>query len=951
MLNSKKKQKKNNENEETYPNSYLNTYPNNEADDTPDLLDERESKAKPASAFDKILSSVKESVEAKVNRLKSSKIVDELNFDKPIQAGSAEEQTFVKRIVNGLIETTDGSFVRIQEVSPILFSLLADSDKTEIVNNYAAWLRICPMTVQIKTISRRANPRRHIAEVMHDLENEKSPKVRRMGENYIDFVSDASRTMAKTRRWFVIFRYTGIEKDIWAIYSELDSAAATLMAILDMCGNTFPSTDDIDASRNTMEILYLLFNRKAYIDEPFSARYARVKRDIYAESKRNDPFAPIPNIAISRALAPHGLNFTRPDYYIQDGLYCGTFAIKGASYPSEVHAGWTAWLYNMTQDCDIDIFLQKQEGMSERVGSRVRNNKSKFRDTADTQRDFYDLNSSINSGYFILESLANGQQFFYVSILLTITAETEKKFYSTKAELQKAFSARMMQLSYLKYMQQAAYRSVLPFARLDPDIASKARRNMMTMAVASMYPFNQFEMTSDSGIFLGINRANGSLCIVDLFNKRQLFNSNVLLLGPTGYGKTFTTQTITLRSRMRGMNVIIIAPMKGFEYARACREVGGEFIQITPESRNCINIMEIRDTGSENMELLYGMDTGSLLTNKVQTLLVFLELLKGGLTIEEEHLCEEAIIKTYTDFGFTYDNNSLYLDRERTEKRTMPIIGDLYERISAYKQLRNVSSLLERYVTGSARMWNGQTNVDLDNPYVVLDLSNLKGPLLPVGYFIATDFVNDRVRRDVTERKMVVFDEVWNMIGSGASRKTAQYVLEIIKTIRGYGGSAMVATQGLADFEALDNGAYGREIINNCAVKILLGIPEYKHEAEKVIEAFSLTPAEAKSITLGNKRDKKGNGLLILAGSKIEINVAASELEHKLITTNSDELKQIAIEKKEQARKKEIERLAGESKGDPEKEFEEDPKREETYPNIYPNTYPNNLPTDTKEVG
>ena len=127
---------------------------------------------KKESAFSRMLSSVRSSIDQKVRRLKSNKALDELTFEKPIKAGSAEEMTYVKRIVNGIIETTDGSFVKIQEVNPILFSLLSDPEKTEIVTTYASWLRVAPMTVQIKTISRRANPAKHIAEVRHDLERE-----------------------------------------------------------------------------------------------------------------------------------------------------------------------------------------------------------------------------------------------------------------------------------------------------------------------------------------------------------------------------------------------------------------------------------------------------------------------------------------------------------------------------------------------------------------------------------------------------------------------------------------------------------------------------------------------------------------------------------------------------------------------------------------------------------
>ena len=37
-----------------------------------------------------------------------------------------------------------------------------------------------------------------------------------------------------------------------------------------------------------------------------------------------------------------------------------------------------------------------------------------------------------------------------------------------------------------------------------------------------------------------------------------------------------------------------MAPLKGHEFHRACSNIGGEFIQISPASQNCINVMAIR---------------------------------------------------------------------------------------------------------------------------------------------------------------------------------------------------------------------------------------------------------------------------------------------------------------------------------------------------------------------
>ena len=117
---------------------------------------------------------------------------------------------------------------------------------------------------------------------------------------------------------------------------------------------------------------------------------------------------------------------------------------------------------------------------------------------------------------------------------------------------------------------------------IDPGLEKKSRRNVLTSGAASTYPFCSFEMSDDNGVLLGVNRNNNSLCIVDLFNSKVHKNANLVLLGTSGAGKTFTMQLLALRMRMRGIQSFIVAPIKGHEFRRACNHIGGEFIKIAP---------------------------------------------------------------------------------------------------------------------------------------------------------------------------------------------------------------------------------------------------------------------------------------------------------------------------------------------------------------------------------
>lgn len=419
-----------------------------------------------------------------------------------------------------------------------------------------------------------------------------------------------------------------------------------------------------------------------------------------------------------------------------------------------------------------------------------------------------------------------------------------------------------------------------------------------TRSGGSKCPYS-FEMSDDTGVLLGINRHNNSLCIVDLFNTKKNKNANLNLLGTSGAGKTFTMQLLALRMRMRGIQCFILAPIKGHEFRRACKKIGGEFIKIAPGSPHCINIMEIRHTISPEMELIDEIDYSemdSMLARKIQQLMTFFSLLIPDMSNEEEQMLDEALIQTYAKFGITHDNDSLYIDRSVSppKMKKMPIIGDLHKELLENPMTKRIAIIISRFVTGSAQSFNQQTNVDLSNKYIVLDLSELKGKLLPVGMFIALDYVWDTVKADRTKKKAIMIDEIWQLIGASSNRMAAEFCLTIFKTIRGFGGAAVSATQDLSDFFGLEDGKYGRAIINNSKNKIILNLEP--DEAKYVQEVLKLTKTEIRSVT----RFERGEALVCSNNNKVPVVIKASKEEQEMITTDRAELEALLKERQQE---------------------------------------------------
>lgn len=824
---------------------------------------------------------------------------------KPEKLSFTQDFIPIKNLEHGIIETTDGRYIKILEIEPINFMLRSEEEQYEIICSFASWLKISPVHLQFKSITRKADSDKHIAMLRKETETEESEQCKKLSEGYIRLIKDVGSREALTRRFFLIFRYEELRRnensDYGQICSTLLTAEQNARAYFMQCGNNILQPRDPDEA--TAEILYMFFNRRSCVEEPFHSRVDRIVLDTMAAKNKVIGIDPVPHIRMAHFIAPRGIDLTHRNYIIMDGLYYSFLYIKGNGYPNKVRAGWMSSLINAGEGIDVDVFLRRENRSKtiDKVAQRIRLNRTKLKSMQDTSTDYEELAGSIQAGYFIKQGIANyNEDLFYMSVFVTVSARTYEELMWRKQQMTDMLKSMDMYVSDCSFQQEDALRTVMPFLQISLKLEKKSKRNVLTSGAASTYMFTSFEMSDDTGVLLGINRHNNSLCIVDLFDTKKNKNANLNLLGTSGAGKTFTMQLLALRMRMRGIQCYIIAPIKGHEFRRACNRIGGQFIKIAPGSPHCINIMEIRHTISPEMELIDELDYSemdSLLAQKIQQLMIFFSLLIPDMTNEEEQMLDEALIRTYGKFGITHDNDSVYADRNAVppKMKTMPILGDLHEELQKNEMTKRIAVIVSRFVTGSAQSFNQQTNVDLSNKYIVLDLSELKGKLLPVGMMIALDYVWDKIKSDRTKKKAIMIDEIWQLIGAGSNRMAAEFCLEIFKVIRGFGGAAISATQDLSDFFGLEDGRYGRAIINNSKNKIILNLEP--DEAEFVRDTLKLTKTEIRSIT----RFERGEALICSNNSKVPVIIKASKEEQEMITTDRAELEAILKERQQEA--------------------------------------------------
>ena len=459
---------------------------------------------------------------------------------------SAQSFLPIRDIRNGIVETTDGHYLKILEIEPINFALRSSEEQFNIISSFASWLKISPVCLQCKTITRRADSDKHIALVKEELAQEENPQCRALGEDYLRLIQDVGSREALTRRFFLIFQYEAVGRDdgdYAKIYGALQGAEQTARAFFLQCGNGIVQPSNPDEA--TAEILYQIFNRRSCQTEPFQTRVDRVVLDTMAAQGLTLGLDPVPEIPVVEFLVPRGIDFTHYNHIILDGRYYSILYIRRNGYPSRVRAGWMSALINAGEGIDIDIHLRRgnRSRAIDKVAQRIRLNRTKLKGMQDTSTDYEELANSIQAGYFIKNGIANyNEDLFYLSVFITVSAQTYEELLWRKRQMTDMLKSMDMQVSECSFQQEAALRSVLPFLQIDPGLERKSRRNVLTSGAASTYPFCSFEMSDDNGVLLGVNRNNNSLCIVDLFNSKVHKNANLVLLGTSGAGKTFTMQ-------------------------------------------------------------------------------------------------------------------------------------------------------------------------------------------------------------------------------------------------------------------------------------------------------------------------------------------------------------------------------------------------------------------------
>ena len=295
-------------------------------------------------------------------------------------------------------------------------------------------------------------------------------------------------------------------------------------------------------------------------------------------------------------------------------------------------------------------------------------------------------------------------------------------------------------------------------------------------------------------------------------------------------------------------------------------------------SNTHINVLDIREESLEDGEQGY-------LANKISKLIGFFNLIFGELNEEEKAIIEEKLIEVYKQKGITFDDKTLFKEENNKinikpvfkSTKDMPLLEDLYNLFEKDEKTKVFKTKLIPFIKGSLNFFNNYTNIETENKLIIADIYELGEENLKYGMYLFIETFWDKIKKDRKVKKAIYMDEIWRLIGVTSNKEVASFIYKIFKTIRKYGGSSVAITQDISDLFSLEEGIYGKAILNNSEIKTFFSLEE---ENIKVLEKYTnLSDKEKIEI----KSLKRGECLMFVGNEHILIKIEASDYEKKLI--------------------------------------------------------------------
>ena len=761
------------------------------------------------------------------------------------RAALSAQQTipYVRMLPDGVCQLPGGLYTKTVEYEDINYSVASTEDQTAIFSGWSSFLNYFDSSLpfQLSFINRRSHSRSRYKVNIPQAEDD-------FNSVRAEFTGMLKNQIARSNN--------GIERSKYITFGipaeSLDEARPRLERV------------EADVMSN--------FKRLGVPSEPMDgrARLALLHGQMHPESREPFRFSwgdiAKTGLGTKDFIAPDSFDFRQPRLF-RMGQYWGA-----ASYlqilASELSDKLLAEILELDAEMTVTLHIQTVDQLKaiKTIKGKISDiGKMKVEEQRKAVRAGYDpdilppdlITFSKDAAELLADLQSRNERMFLLTFTVVNLAPTRQRLENDIFTVGGIAQKYNCTLKRLDWQQEQGFVSSLALGGNEVEI----QRGMTTSSTAVFIPFMTRELRmAGPSLYYGMNALSHNVIMAD---RKKLKSANGLYLGSTGSGKSFAAkrELLNVFLTIPQDRIIIVDPMG--EYAPLVRRLGGQVIEIAPDSPNHINPMDIQ---------MGGNDEDSPLSMKADFLLSLCELVVGGkegLQPIEKTVIDRCVRLVYRDLALGVGDGR------------MPLLQDLYEELlkQPEPEARRVATALELYCTGSL---NHPTNVKTDCRVVCIVLKGMGDNLRKIAMHVTNEFVNSSVNTNYQSgiSTWCYFDEFHVLL---RDQLTASYFVSIWQMLRKRGCVPSALTQNVKHLLASPE---IQNILDNTDFMILLS--QAQSDRAILAKQLGISEHQLSYITHSNS----GEGLLFYGNVTIPFMDRFPRGEiYDLLTTRPEDLK------------------------------------------------------------
>lgn len=502
-------------------------------------------------------------------------------------------------------------------------------------------------------------------------------------------------------------------------------------------------------------------------------------------------------------ISPSTIKFN-VDHYICSDSYRSVWAIR--EYPPQANEQAILSRFADKESVTLHIYSRYVDSADQRkiISGATRKNRM-LGASEDVQESVTGEGNMEDVVTLLSEMRKNKEPLLHCAVFIELHAPTFEKLRELQSEVSMELTREKITVDRLTLRQKEGFLSVMPCGY--NSFSAQFERVLPASSVANFYPFNYSGKTDPNGFYIGKDKY-GTNILVD-FDQRadDKTNSNILILGNSGQGKSYLMKLLITNLRESGKSIISLDAEQ--EYEELTNNLGGCYIDLM-SGEYIINPLEPK-AWSDNT--LVSDDSSPEAFRKTTRLSQHISYLKDFFRSYKEfsdaHIdaIEILLSKLYENFGITD-----YTDYSNFNSNDYPIMSDLYKLVeSEYKKhkksskslfteelLREICLGLNSMCKGAeSKFFNGHTNIT-DDKFICFGVKGLMDSnkkLKDAMLFNILSYMNHKLLTG--GNTVATIDELYLFL----SNLTAiEYIRNAMKRVRKKDSSIVLASQNIEDF-------------------------------------------------------------------------------------------------------------------------------------------------------